>query len=119
MATTVTSHRAVIGVPPVSSAMARQARPGLLGIHINLPATVPPDIAAALASGARAPEGLTEKERAAFDSLDAFYKMRRAYAAMMGHGRRSSDRRSPTRLLDLRCSCTTTTMASPSASFRG
>jgi pimeloyl-ACP methyl ester carboxylesterase len=64
--------------------MARQAPPGLLGIHINLPATVPPDIAAALARGARAPEGLTGKEQAAFDSLDAFYKTRRAYAAMMG-----------------------------------
>jgi pimeloyl-ACP methyl ester carboxylesterase len=69
---------------PVSSAMARQASPGLLGIHINLPATVPPDVAAALAGGRPAPEGLSEKESAAFDSLDAFYKMRRAYAAMMG-----------------------------------
>jgi pimeloyl-ACP methyl ester carboxylesterase len=69
---------------PVSSAMARQAAPGLLGIHINLPATVPPDVAAVLASGGPAPAGLSEKERAAFDSLDTFYKMRRAYAAMMG-----------------------------------
>ena len=33
---------------PVSSAMARQAPAGLLGIHINLPATVPPEIARAL-----------------------------------------------------------------------
>ena len=33
---------------PVSSAMARQAPAGLLGIHINLPATVPPEVAAAL-----------------------------------------------------------------------
>src|SRR5512134_3883230 len=69
---------------PVSSAMARQAPPGLLGIHMNLPATVPPDVAAVLASGGPAPAGLSEKERAAFDSLDAFYKMRRAYAQMMG-----------------------------------
>ena len=69
---------------PISSAMARQAPPGLLGIHINLPATVPPDVAAALASGGPPPPGLSEKERAAFDSLDAFYKMRRAYGAMMG-----------------------------------
>ena len=69
---------------PVSSALARQAPPGLLGIHINLPATVPPDVAAVLASGGPAPAGLSEKERAAFDSLDTFYKMRRAYAAMMG-----------------------------------
>src|SRR5512133_642594 len=38
---------------PISSAMARQAPSGLLGIHINLPATVPPEVAAAL-SGPRA-----------------------------------------------------------------
>ena len=69
---------------PVSSAMARQAPAGLLGIHINLPATVPPDVAAVLASGGSAPAGLSEKERAAFDSLDTFYKKYRAYAAMMG-----------------------------------
>jgi pimeloyl-ACP methyl ester carboxylesterase len=69
---------------PVSSAMARQAPPGLLGIHINLPATVPPDVAAVLATGGPAPAGLSEDERAAFTSLDTFYKKRRAYATMMG-----------------------------------
>ena len=69
---------------PVSSAMARQAPAGLLGIHINLPATVPPDVAAVLASGGPAPAGLSEKERAAFDSLDTFFKKYRAYGAMMG-----------------------------------
>jgi pimeloyl-ACP methyl ester carboxylesterase len=69
---------------PISSAMARQGAAGLLGIHINLPATVPPDVAAVLASGGPAPAGLSEKERAAFDSLDTFYKKRRAYGAMMG-----------------------------------
>ena len=69
---------------PVSSAMARQSAAGLLGIHINLPATVPPEVAAILAAGGPAPAGLPEKERAAFDSLDVFYKKRRAYGAMMG-----------------------------------
>ena len=69
---------------PVSSAMARQAPAGLLGIHINLPATVPADVAMVLAGGGPAPAGLSEKERAAFDSLDTFYKKYRAYAAMMG-----------------------------------
>lgn len=68
----------------ISSAMARQAPPGLLGIHINLPATVPPEIAAALASGGQAPKNLSGEERAAFDALDTFYKKRRAYGAMMG-----------------------------------
>ena len=69
---------------PISSAMARQALAGLLGIHINLPATIPPDVAAILASGGAAPAGLSEKERAAFDSLDTFNKKERAYAVMMG-----------------------------------
>ena len=36
---------------PISSAMARQAAQGLLGIHISLPATVPPEVAAALRGG--------------------------------------------------------------------
>jgi pimeloyl-ACP methyl ester carboxylesterase len=69
---------------PISSAMARQAPAGLLGIHVNLPATVPPEVAAALAGGGPAPAGLSEQERAAFDVLDTFYKKYRAYAAMMG-----------------------------------
>src|SRR5688572_11105004 len=60
---------------PVSSSMARQAVAGLLGIHINLPATVPPDVAAVLASGGPAPAGLSDKEHAAFNSLDTFYKL--------------------------------------------
>jgi len=69
---------------PVSSAMARQAAPGLAGIHINLPAAVPPEIAAVLAVGGAAPAGLSDKERAAFDALDMFYKKYRAYAQVMG-----------------------------------
>src|SRR4051794_23898976 len=36
---------------PISSAMARQNAEGLLGIHINLPATVPPGVAASLTGG--------------------------------------------------------------------
>jgi pimeloyl-ACP methyl ester carboxylesterase len=69
---------------PVSSAMARQAPPGLVGIHINLPATVPQDVAMALAGGRPAPAGLSDKERAAFESLDTFFKKYRAYGAIMG-----------------------------------
>jgi pimeloyl-ACP methyl ester carboxylesterase len=69
---------------PVSSALARLAPAGLLGIHINLPATVPSDVAMALAGGGPAPAGLSEKERAAFDSLDTFFKKYRAYGVIMG-----------------------------------
>jgi pimeloyl-ACP methyl ester carboxylesterase len=69
---------------PVSSAMARQGAAGLRGIHINLPATVPTEIAAVLASGKPAPADLSDKERAAFNALDLFYKKYRAYGAIMG-----------------------------------
>ena len=70
---------------PVSSAMARQAPAGLLGIHINLPAIVPPEVAAALAAGGPAPAGLSDKERVTFDELSAAAKMgNRSYATMMG-----------------------------------
>jgi pimeloyl-ACP methyl ester carboxylesterase len=53
---------------PITSAMARQSAAGLLGIHINLPATVPPEVAAALAGGP-VPAGLSEKERAQVEAL--------------------------------------------------
>ncbi|HEY2968344.1 MAG TPA: alpha/beta hydrolase, partial [Casimicrobiaceae bacterium] len=56
---------------PISSAMARQAPAGLLGIHINLPATVPPEVAAALGGAAPLPANLTDKERAVVDALMA------------------------------------------------
>ena len=70
---------------PVSSAMARQAPAGLLGIHINLPAIVPPEVEAVLAAGGPAPAGLSEQERATFDALSAAAKMgNRSYAVMMG-----------------------------------
>jgi hypothetical protein len=52
----------------------RQAPAGLLGIHVNLLATVQPEVATVLAGGGPAPAGLIEKERAAFDALDTFYK---------------------------------------------
>jgi pimeloyl-ACP methyl ester carboxylesterase len=41
----------------VSDVMARQAPPGLLGIHVNMPATVPPEIAKALQAGDPPPSG--------------------------------------------------------------
>jgi pimeloyl-ACP methyl ester carboxylesterase len=59
---------------PISSAMARQAPPGLLGIHLNLPATIPPEVAPALAAGGPAPAGLSDKERAVFESLVTYNK---------------------------------------------
>jgi pimeloyl-ACP methyl ester carboxylesterase len=78
---------------PVSSAMARQAASGLLGIHINLPATLPPEAAAALGGGA-VPAGLSEKERAVLEGLmanakkgnSAYFTMLTARPQTVGYG---------------------------------
>jgi pimeloyl-ACP methyl ester carboxylesterase len=59
---------------PISSALARQAPAGLLGIHLNLPATLPPEVTAVLPTGGPAPAGLSEKERAVFDALVTYGK---------------------------------------------
>ncbi len=67
----------------VASAMARQAPAGLLGIHVNMPATVPADVAKALNNGEPPPAGLTDVELAAFHSLDNLYRKGGGYAAMM------------------------------------
>jgi pimeloyl-ACP methyl ester carboxylesterase len=68
----------------VSDVMARQAPPGLLGIHVTMPATVPADVAKALNDGDPAPSGLSDAEKTAFAQLDAFYKKGSGYSAMMG-----------------------------------
>jgi len=52
----------------ISTEFARQAPPGLLGVHLNLPAAVPPEVGAALATGAPEPAGLSDQERAAFEA---------------------------------------------------
>jgi pimeloyl-ACP methyl ester carboxylesterase len=67
----------------ISDVMARQAPKGLIGIHVNMPATVPPDVARALADGDPAPAGLSVVEKAAFDQLNAFYRLGCGYSAMM------------------------------------
>ena len=78
---------------PVSSAMARQNAAGLLGIHINLPATVPPEAAAALGGGPL-PSGLSDKERAVIETLmtyakggnSAYFTMMTARPQTVGYG---------------------------------
>lgn len=67
----------------ISQRMALQHVPGLLAVHLNMPAVVPADIARTLAAGDPAPASLSPKERAAFDQLEAFYRDNSAYAAMM------------------------------------
>lgn len=67
----------------ISDAMARQAPKGLLGIHLNMPATIPANLVQAINSGGPAPSGLSASERAAFDSLSTFFGRNAAYGAMM------------------------------------
>ncbi|MEH7912008.1 epoxide hydrolase family protein [Rhizobium laguerreae] len=66
----------------VSDKMAAKAPDGLLGIHTNMPATVPPDIAKALANGEPAPAGLTADEKAAYEQMNALYTKGAGYALM-------------------------------------
>ena len=68
----------------VVTAMARQAPPGLLGIHTNLPAVVTDEVGAAL-GGAPIPATFTEKERAAVKDFAAYLgNGGLSYLVMMG-----------------------------------
>jgi len=67
----------------VTEQMALQTPPGLLAIHTNMPATIPDDIASALAAGGPAPSGLSADEKYAWDQLDFFYKKGLGYANEM------------------------------------
>jgi pimeloyl-ACP methyl ester carboxylesterase len=63
--------------------MAMQHVKGLIGIHVNMPATVPPDIAYSLALGEPAPAGLSADEKQAYEKLNVFYRDNCGYSAMM------------------------------------
>jgi pimeloyl-ACP methyl ester carboxylesterase len=67
----------------VADKMAHQAPAGLLGIHVNMPATVPADVAKAMNAGEPAPAGLTTAERAAYEQLSTFFSKNGAYGTMM------------------------------------
>ncbi len=67
----------------ISEVMAVQAPAGLLGIHTNMPGTVPPSVLRLLRNGDPAPSSFSDVEKAAFASLDAFYTQGFGYAAMM------------------------------------
>jgi pimeloyl-ACP methyl ester carboxylesterase len=69
----------------VTEQMALLTPPELVGIHVNMPATVPDDIAKALQLGGPAPSGLSADERLAYDRLDSFYKHGLGYAIEMAN----------------------------------
>ena len=69
----------------VTEQMALLKPEGLLGIHTNMPATVPPDVSRALATGGPEPSGLSADEKKAYEVLDHFYATGIGYAGEMGN----------------------------------
>ena len=69
----------------ISEQMALLGAPELLGIHTNMPATVPADVSKALRLGGPVPTGFTAEEKHAYDQLEFFYKHGVGYAIEMGN----------------------------------
>jgi pimeloyl-ACP methyl ester carboxylesterase len=64
-------------------AIQKPAPKGLLGIHVNMPGTVPPDVLRHLRNFDPAPAQLSDREKIAYDRLLHFYRDGFGYAAMM------------------------------------
>jgi pimeloyl-ACP methyl ester carboxylesterase len=69
----------------VTETMALQAPPELIGISINMAATVPADIEKAALAGAPTPPNLSADEQRAYDQLVFFYKHGLGYATEMAN----------------------------------
>ncbi|HVY39343.1 MAG TPA: epoxide hydrolase [Polyangia bacterium] len=67
----------------VTEQMALLKPAGLIGIHTNMPAAVPPDIEAALHKGGPPPDRLSPDERHAWEQLAFFYAHGLGYAQEM------------------------------------
>ena len=70
----------------ICEAMAHQAPQGLLGVHMNLLLTFPPEIARAFAAGEPPPQGLSEAEKAAYEQRRALNPI--GYSDRCRHGAR-------------------------------
>jgi pimeloyl-ACP methyl ester carboxylesterase len=62
-----------------------QAPPEVMGIHTNMPGTVPADVSRALNCHEAPPSGLSADEQHAWDQLDFFYKKGLGYAIEMSN----------------------------------
>jgi pimeloyl-ACP methyl ester carboxylesterase len=65
--------------------MALQQPAGLVGIHTNMPATLPDIVSIALQYAQPAPAGLSTEEQSAWQQLDFFWRHGLAYAQEMGN----------------------------------
>jgi pimeloyl-ACP methyl ester carboxylesterase len=68
----------------ISEVMALQQPPGLLGIHTNMPATIPADVVKFIPGGPQ-PAGFNADEKHAWDQLVDFYANGLGYAEEMTH----------------------------------
>jgi pimeloyl-ACP methyl ester carboxylesterase len=68
----------------ITEQMGVQAPPELLGIHVNMPGAVPPEIDKAAFTGAPMPDGLSSEEKLAFERLQFVYSKGVAYGYQMG-----------------------------------
>jgi pimeloyl-ACP methyl ester carboxylesterase len=67
----------------ITQLMALQAPADVMGIHTNMPGTIPADVLAAAASGGSPPAGLSDEELHAFEQTKDFYTKHLGYAIEM------------------------------------
>jgi len=67
----------------IAQIMGAQAPPGLMGIHTNMPGTVPPSVVKLVRSREPVPASFSDAEKTAYAALDVFYNHGFGYAEMM------------------------------------
>ena len=67
----------------ISEVLAVQAPEGLLGIHINMPGTMPPEVLKMVRNFEPVPDGFSAEEKRAYAGLLRFYKSGFGYADIM------------------------------------